>query len=80
MEECRELLTSVAAGLEDLKNLRRRLEVLSSDIEEVRGKQKYRSSFFITPTPLRSGVDHGDTGYRSVEGVMKRCSISIFVV
>ena len=43
MEECRELLTSVAAGLEDLKNLRRRLEVLSSDNEEVREKQRYRT-------------------------------------
>ena len=69
MEECRELLTSLAAGLEDLKNLRLRLEVLSSDNEEVMEKQKYRSSVFITPTPLTSRVDYGDTGYRSSEGL-----------
>ena len=65
MDECLELRNSMFASLESLKKLRLKLEALSSDSEERLKRPIYRSSTFITPTPLRSGVDYRDTGYRS---------------
>ena len=68
MDKCVELRSSMLASLERLRNLRIKLEGITSDSEERLKRPIYRSSFFLTPTPLRSGVDHGDTGYRSIEG------------
>ena len=54
MDECLELRNSTFASVESLKKLRLKLEALSSDSEERLKKPIYRSSTFITPTPLGS--------------------------